>query len=107
MIGAPARNQAMRASRAPGGAAPAHTGRRSVYWPLVGALTECTERTVTLTFVEVERALGQPLALDAYERRSWWLSAPSGPSRALHSAGWRVVSVDVLGNVVTFARESG
>ena len=88
-------------------AAPAHRVRRSDYWPLVGVLAERAGETVTLTFAEVERALGQPLSLDAYERRNWWLAQPAGPRRTLQSAGWHVASVDVLSNLVTFARHSG
>ncbi|HEU5316238.1 MAG TPA: hypothetical protein VFX49_09030 [Chloroflexota bacterium] len=61
-------------------------------------------RTVTLTFDEIERAVGGALPLDAYERRQWWLSAEGGPKRRLHAAGWHVLSVDVLGHVATFGR---
>ncbi|HET7772044.1 MAG TPA: hypothetical protein VFN74_24945 [Chloroflexota bacterium] len=81
--------------------------RRTDYWPLVDVLAERAGATVTLTFAEVERALRQPLSLDAYERRSWWLATAAGPSRTLQSAGWQVASVDVLSNLVTFAKHSG
>ena len=51
------------------------------------------ERTVTLTFDEIERVLGGALPLDAYELRQWWLAPGNGLTKRLQSVGWRVQSV--------------
>jgi hypothetical protein len=82
-----------------------HSVRQPDYSRLTALLEQRPGRTVTLTFSEIEQSIGAPLLLDAYERRSWWMTAGAGPGRVLHAAGWRIDSVDVLGNLATFGRD--
>ena len=76
----------------------------SAYRPL-GAYLMCQPGpTCSLTFRELEARLGRPLPPSAGARRAWW-NNHHGHSHAHHgwlAAGWRVASVDLACQRVTF-----
>jgi len=74
------------------------------YRRLAAHLAALTSRTATLTFQEIEGLVGGSLPLDAYESTQWWTNKGRGPARPWLNVGWRVETVDVLGRVITFAR---
>jgi hypothetical protein len=63
--------------------------------------------SLTLTFEQIESAIGTRLPPSAYNRW-WWIGRPGpksyGQQRAWLSAGWRVIDVDFRQRLVTFAR---
>ncbi len=78
----------------------------STYRPLGDYLTGQPGPTCGLTFREVEVCLGRPLPPSACTRRDWWTNREF-PSHAYHgwiSVGWRIASVDLEGQVVTFRK---
>ena len=59
-----------------------------------------------LTFREVEALLGRPLPPSARARRDWWTNH-HGHAQAHYgwrAAGWRIVSVDLERQLVTFRK---
>ena len=75
------------------------------YHRLAEYLAAQEARTI-LTFGEIERIIGAPLPLDAYERRQWWLVKGRTHTRPWLAAGRRTEAVDVLGRVVTFIKSA-
>ena len=78
----------------------------SRYQPLGAYLAGQPGPTCALSFREVEALLGRPLPPVAGTRRPWWSNHHSHP-QAYHgwlAAGWRVASVDVRGQRVTFRK---
>ncbi len=59
-----------------------------------------------LTFCEVEALLGRPLPPSASARRDWWTNH-HGHAQAYYgwrAVGWRIVSVDLERQLVTFRK---
>ncbi len=78
----------------------------SVYQPLGAYLARQPGPTCVLTFREVEARLGRPLPPSACARRDWWNNRHV-QSHAYHgwlAAGWRIVSVDLECQLVTFRK---
>ncbi len=82
----------------------------SKYEPLKDYLhcREKSERTLTLSFDDVERILGQSLPFTARVDRPWWANTRSS-YHAIRwlDVGWKVDKVDLLGTNVTFTRING
>lgn len=84
-------------------------GRRGKYAPLGDWLVarDPQERTIRVTFHDIETLLGQPLPSSAYSHRLWWANfrfEPHRQSAAWTGAGWRVEDVDFAAQEVTFTR---
>ena len=78
----------------------------STYRPLGVYLAREPGPTCVLTFREVEARLGRPLPPSACARRDWWTNRDV-PSHAYHgwvAVGWRIASVDMERQVVTFRK---
>jgi hypothetical protein len=78
----------------------------SVYQALGAYLGRQSGPTCVLTFGEIEARLGRALPPSAYARRGWWNNRDV-PPHAYHgwvSAGWRIASVDMERQVVTFRK---
>ena len=78
----------------------------SVYQPLGTYLARQSGPTLTLTFREVEARLGRQLPPSATVRRDWWTNRHVH-SHAYHGwliAGWRITSVELVRQLVTFRR---
>ena len=76
----------------------------SAYRPLGAYLADQPGPTCVLTFREIEACLGRPLPSSASARRDWW-NNHHGHAYAYHgwlAAGWRVASVDLERQLVTF-----
>lgn len=76
------------------------------YWRLAEFLKGQTADRVRMTFEELEAVLGRALPASARRHRAWWGNSAVGHShaRAWLEAGWRVASVDLVREVVVFAR---
>lgn len=61
------------------------------------------DRSLTLTFSEVDRIVGG-LPPTAHTLRQWWANDSKVQARAWRSAGWHVDTVDLNRQVVRFAR---
>ncbi len=62
---------------------------------------------VTLTFDQVETMLGEPLPLAARVLTSWWGGASSiryQQGQTWQAVGWRVTSIDLYAETVTFVQ---
>ena len=78
----------------------------SVYEPLGAYLARQPGPTCVLTFSEIEVCLGRQLPPTAGVRRDWWRNRHIH-SHAYHgwlAAGWRIVSVDLERQLVTFRK---
>ena len=78
----------------------------SVYRALGGYLTRQPGPSCALSFREIEACLGRPLPPTAGVRRDWWRNRHVD-SHAYHgwlAAGWRIVSVDLERQLVTFRK---
>ena len=76
----------------------------SAYRPLGDHLARQPGPTCVLTFREIEAHLGRPLPPSAGARRAWWNNL-HGHNQAHHgwlAAGWRIASVDLARQRVTF-----
>jgi hypothetical protein len=79
----------------------------SKYDSLKGVLLRTNGTGVTLTFTEIERALGFRLPISARKYRPWWANQSDGAhvqAQAWMGAGWRVWSVDLASETVRFDR---
>jgi hypothetical protein len=79
----------------------------SKYTPLGRHLAEQPSREIRLAFSEIERLLGDSLPASAHNHRAWWANERSGPHPQAHAwmdAGWRVDSVNLATQQVTFVR---
>jgi len=64
-------------------------------------------REITLSFAEIEDAIGDRLPKSAYENRGWWSNiGGSSHSEAWLTVGWRVKEVNLEDKTVTFIREN-
>ncbi len=73
-----------------------------VYDPLRAWLKN---QTVTVSFAGLEKVLGRALPPSARKHRSWWYNGSVGyhsQATAWHMAGWRVQSIDLVKERVTF-----
>jgi len=78
----------------------------STYRPLGAYLRQQPGPTCTLSFREIEAHLGRALPPAACALRAWWSNHHSH-AQAYHgwrAAGWRIASVDVVRQVVTFRK---
>ena len=78
----------------------------SKYDPLCYYLLSVNTDTVTLTFSEIERIIGDDLPPSAFTWREWWGNDVTH-SQAMSgwlAADWHSVLIDVPGKAVTFRR---
>lgn len=53
-------------------------------------LLSASQRTLTLSFSDIEGVIGDRLPPSAYEHEAWWSNSPSHPlAKAWRAAGWR------------------
>lgn len=79
----------------------------SKYDPLRVHLDARSEPSVRMTFVEIERVLGQPLPASARKYRPWWANEREGThvhARSWLDAGRRTTNVDLNAGIVEFVR---
>jgi len=77
---------------------------RPKYAPLTQFLAAQSRDRVALSFAQIEAILGTALPPSAYTRR-WWARGPDlVQTRAWLRAGWRVGSVSLPEQQVTFVR---
>ena len=79
----------------------------SKYYPLHNYLSRLGDAgQLHMEFEQLEQVIGQPLPMGAHSHRAWWANGRSGhsQSRAWLLAGWRVASVDLAGERITFER---
>ncbi len=78
------------------------------YLPLAVALLGQTIHSVQFTFPKIESIIGQPLPPAARRYRAWWGNARRGhvQASAWLSVGWKVGTVDLSSETVTFERIS-
>ena len=79
------------------------------YYPLQQYLTNLptSQRDVTLTFLQIERIIGDRLPPSASNHRPWWANEEDGQHSHAHAwmrAGWRVDTVDQRQKWVRFVR---
>jgi CBS domain-containing protein len=62
------------------------------------------ERTIALTFAQIEEIIAEELPASAHEHRSWWANDITTGRHAMAwlSAGWSVADVDFSSETVTF-----
>src|SRR5688572_8508687 len=77
----------------------------SKYDPLYEFLLYSGRDTVSMSFDEIERVIGQPLPPSARKRKEWWANNPAGhaQAKAWHMASYKTRGVDPVGGNVTFA----
>ena len=79
------------------------------YAPLAKFLGDSarTEGTAILSFAQIEDIMGAALPVSARKHRSWWGNDSFHvQSAAWRAAGWRVFTVNLSRQVVTFIRAS-
>jgi len=64
--------------------------------------------SVLFKFAELEDIIGEPLPTSARQHRAWWANNATGHSHSREwlDAGWRVATVDIVSELVEFARSS-
>ena len=79
----------------------------SAYQPLVAYLaTQPRAAACTLTFLQIETALGRPLPVQAHAP-DWWRNPTRSVAPALAAAGWRAETTQLWRDRVTFVRVRG
>jgi hypothetical protein len=79
----------------------------SKYAPLGRHLAAQPSREMLLAFSEIEQLLGDSLPASAHNHRAWWGNERSRPHPQAHAwtgVGWRVDSVNLAAQQVTFVR---
>lgn len=78
----------------------------SVYEPIGRYLTRAKQRSISLTFDEVENILSRPLPRSAYRHPEWWSNNIKGHSHARSwvEAGWRTEKVNLEERSLVFSR---
>jgi hypothetical protein len=82
---------------------------RSKYDPLYYYLTDCPDRSVRMTFVQIERILGFGLPSSARRYNAWWANEREGThshARSWLEASYQTQMVDLNSQSVTFASSS-
>ncbi len=77
------------------------------YDPLRDHLARTDADSVKLSFAEIERIIGVPLAPSALYDRTWWANTwhvSRVQAHAWMAAGYRVDKIDLGGESVTFAQ---
>jgi hypothetical protein len=79
------------------------------YTPLENYLRElpASQKSILLSFEQIERILNDKMPSSAYEDRRWWDHETEGNhrnTRAWTNAGWRIDSLDVNARWVKFVR---
>jgi hypothetical protein len=77
------------------------------YLPLARRLINETRSSVTFSFAEIEKIIGEPLPNSARRYRAWWANeSQTGHVQALGwmTIGWRVAEVDFGNECVVFRR---
>jgi len=82
--------------------------KRSKYFPLFQYLKSRLEKTIRLTFEEIEDLLQSSLPKSAYQGKAFWSNRTSGglQAKAWMDAGYHVVDVDFQHKSVTFGKPS-
>jgi hypothetical protein len=82
--------------------------RRSKYFPLFQYLQSRLEKTIELSFEEIEDLLQTSLPNSAYQGKAFWSNRASGglQAKAWMDAGYHVIGVDFQHNYVTFGKPS-
>ena len=71
----------------------------------IAQLFEGAADTISLTFTEIEEAVGSPLPATARKHRAWWSNTErNSQARAWMGEGFTVVGVDMDNERVSFAR---
>jgi hypothetical protein len=86
---------------------PVEANPQSEYFPLFGYLKEVdpSRRRLTLTFEQVEKALGTTLPTAAAEQTEWWTNDLTKPqARAWMAAGWLVTIRKRIEGRIVFVR---
>lgn len=77
----------------------------SRYFPLFDHLKRSSEREVMLSFAAIETLIGGKLPASARAGKAWWSNRDSGAqASAWMQAGYRVVSLDLANEQVTFRK---
>ena len=83
----------------------------SIYDPLRRELESTRERTIRLTFSEIEDILGRPLPVSAYKFSAWWGNESSRKARHTQAMAWLhagfAARVSLKQRAVEFQRPSG
>ena len=66
----------------------------SIYDPLKRRLTAATEGSVSLSFDDVEKLIGQPLPKSAYEYEAWWSNEDPVKTTHSQSKAWTTAGFD-------------
>lgn len=78
------------------------------YHPLYQFLSRAIQRTLTLTFEELERILGFLLPATARKRQQWWGNEDTSNTRHTQRRAWLDagfhVNVDMTNQTATFSR---
>lgn len=79
----------------------------SKYYPLFEHLQQCIEKTIILTFADIETVIDNRLPSSASHKKNWWsnrASASALQAKAWVSAGYHVEIVDLGQQTVTFRK---
>jgi hypothetical protein len=80
----------------------------SKYAPLIEYLQRSPSKEMRLSFAEIERIIGEPLAQSARKHRRWWGNSRTADSHTwAHmwlDVGWEQVQLDLVDECVTFRR---
>lgn len=76
----------------------------SKYTILTEYLSKKTEKSITLSFDEIEEILGFSLPKSAYNHKAWWANSENGHSqtRSWLNAGWSTKSIELIAKKITF-----
>jgi hypothetical protein len=70
-------------------------------------LDKNSKNIITFSFKELEQKLQIPLPSDAYQQKEWWRNELSEQGEMWIMAGWKVIQIDLIEQVVVFARDEG
>jgi hypothetical protein len=78
----------------------------SIYEPISRFLARAKQRSISLTFDQIEGILRRPLPRSAYTHSAWWSNNTEGHSHARSwvEAGWRTENVDLKAQSIVFSR---
>jgi DNA-binding transcriptional regulator YiaG len=79
----------------------------SKYYPLFEHLHHSKQEAVTLTFTRIEALMDSPLPTSAFNKKNWWSNRDSSSALqagAWISAGYKINSVDLAQQIVTFRK---
>jgi DNA-binding transcriptional regulator YiaG len=78
------------------------------YEPLLGYLRRSDRPEITLTFVDIETIIGEPLPTSARRLKAWWSNRTKGALQATAwmNAGYLAEAIDLEQESVTFRKPS-